>query len=285
MPSCLRRHHLRFRRRMKSPLLPLLLSAPSCAFVPRKANPGRCNSVRLHERSDLPLHLMVFEQPQLLEDDEEMIPIAEAYIHAKYKCVASSHGHSVATKDDVREVLHSILPPVTPEELEREELSILQELLKRNGPETLKTGSESPWSDDFVAPILVDEDNFVKSIMQNSYWREAGDIVVKELIYFDCLHSYYKTGKPLLSDEHYDALHENLTWEGSSVATMSAKEVQFVSAVAASKRGEPLMDDGEYAALKSELKKEGSWVVNRGEDALERIGLNTFMGYLHRSLA
>ena len=45
-----------------------------------------------------------------------MIPVAEAYIHAKYKSVAASHGHAVATKDDVREVLHSILPPVTPAE-------------------------------------------------------------------------------------------------------------------------------------------------------------------------
>jgi hypothetical protein len=65
---------------------------------------------------------------------------------------------------------------------------------------------------------------------------------------------------------------------------MSAKEAQFVSAVAAAKRGEALMEDDEYMALKSELKKEGSWVVNREEDALEKLGLNTFMGYLHRAL-
>lgn len=65
---------------------------------------------------------------------------------------------------------------------------------------------------------------------------------------------------------------------------MSAKEAQFISAVAAAKRGEPFMDDDEYAALKSELKKKGSWVVNREADALEKLGLNTFMGYLHRAL-
>ncbi|KAL7535439.1 hypothetical protein ACHAWF_005166 [Thalassiosira exigua] len=201
---------------MNSYLLPPLLlaaAAPSNAFVLPNANPtARIKSTRLHARSDLPLHLMVFEKPQLLEDDEEMVPIAEAYVHAKYKRVAASHGHSVATKDDVREVLHSILPPVTPDELEREELSILQDLLKKNGPETLRTGSESPWGDDFVAPALIDEEDFVKSIMGNSYWREAGDIVVKELVYFDCLHAYHEGGKPLLDDEHYDALHENCKW-------------------------------------------------------------------------
>lgn len=98
------------------------------------------------------------------------------------------------------------------------------------------------------------------------------------------LHSYYTTGKPLLDDDNYDELHDNLTWEGSSVATMSADEIKFVSAVAAAKRGEPMMDDEEYLALKSGLKEDGSWVVNREQDALEKNGLNTFMGYLHRSM-
>ena len=105
----------------------------------------------------------------LFEDDEDMIPVAKHYIHAKYKQVAASHGHAVANKEDVREVLHSILPPVTPEELEREETSILNSLLshKQNSADA------------------IDEDDFVESIMRNSYWDSAGDIVVKELMYFD----------------------------------------------------------------------------------------------------
>ena len=105
----------------------------------------------------------------LFEDDEEMIPVAKNYIHAKYKQVAASHGHAVANKEDVREVLHSILPPVTPEELEREETAILNSLLshKQNSADA------------------IDEDDFVESIMRNSYWDSAGDIVVKELMYFD----------------------------------------------------------------------------------------------------
>jgi len=209
-----------------------------------------------------------FTPPKLFDEDEEMIPVAEAYIHAKYKQVAAENGHAVANKDDIRKVLHGILPPVTSNELEKEEEAILKSLLshKQNSADA------------------IDEDDFVKSIFKNSYWNEAGDIVVKELMYFDSLHSYYKTGKPLLNNDEYDELHENLTWEGSSVATMSAKEVQFVSAVAAAKRGEPLMDDKEYTALKSDLRKEGSWVVNREKDELERRGLKTFMGYLHRAL-
>ena len=111
----------------------------------------------------------------LFEEDEEMIPVAKNYIHAKYKQVAASHGHSVANKEDVREVLHSILPPVTPEELEREETSILNSLLshKQNSADA------------------IDEDDFVESIMRNSYWDSAGDIVVKELMYFDSVSFFF----------------------------------------------------------------------------------------------
>ena len=105
----------------------------------------------------------------LFEDDEEMITVAKNYIHAKYKQVAASHGHAVANNDDVREVLHSILPPVTPEELEREETSILNSLLSHQ-----QNSADA-----------IDEDDFVESIMRNSYWDSAGDIVVKELMYFD----------------------------------------------------------------------------------------------------
>ena len=253
---------------MKMYLLPFILVVQEAiAFAPSKTSTvitRSGGSSFLNAAMEVDLR----PQPDLFEDDEEMVPVAEAYIHAKYKQVAASHGHTVANKDDVREVLHSILPPVTPEELQKEEESILKDLLshKQNSPDA------------------INEDDFVKSIMNNSYWREAGDIVVKELMYFDSLHCYYKTGKPLLNNDDYDELHENLTWEGSSIASLSAKEAEFVSAVAASKRGEPFMDDDEYTALKAELKKEKSWVVNRKEDALEKLGLNTFMGYLHRSM-
>ncbi|KAL7529332.1 hypothetical protein ACHAXR_002908 [Thalassiosira sp. AJA248-18] len=252
---------------MKLFALSSLLFGQASAFVP--SLPQTQITVQAKLASSVRLNAAFLElSSDLFEEDEEMIPIAEAYIHAKYKQVAASHGHAVANKDDVREVLHSILPPVTPEELEKEEEAIIKSLLshKQNSPDK------------------IDEDDFVKSIAKNSYWRDAGDIVVKELMYFDSLHSYYKTGKAILNNDDYDELHENLTWEGSSVATMNAKEAEFVSAVAAAKRGEPLMDDDEYSALKEALKKEGSWVVNRGEDALEKRGLKTFMGYLHRVL-
>jgi hypothetical protein len=204
----------------------------------------------------------------LFAEDEEIVPICENYIHAKYKESAKLHGHKFCSKDDAAEVLVSILPPVTPGEL-AEEIQKTLEIIMKN-----PKNSEDK----------IDEDDFVKAIVQNSYWRAAGDLVVKELMYFDALYHYYRTGSPLLNDSDYETLKENLTWEGSSVATMKAKEALFVSAVAASRRGEPIIDDEEYKALKSDLIKEDSWVVARGQDALEKLGLNTFMGYLHRAL-
>ena len=45
--------------------------------------------------------------------------------------------------------------------------------------------------------------------------------MVKELIYFDCLHSYYYEKKDLLQDDDYEALKDDLTWEGSVAVTIS----------------------------------------------------------------
>jgi hypothetical protein len=86
-----------------------------------------------------------------------------------------------------------------------------------------------------------------------------------------------------LNNEDYETLKENLSWEGSSVATMKANEALFITAVASSKRGQPIMGDEEYIKLKSELNKESSWVTARGQDALEKLGLDSFLGYLHRA--
>ena len=204
----------------------------------------------------------------LFEDDDEMIPIAENYIHAKYQAVAASHGHSKCDKDDAREVLRTVLPPVTPKELD-DEVEKLFSIMMKN-----PNNSES----------AIDEDDFVKAITQNTYWESAGDLCVKELMYLDSLFSYYRNGVALLNDNDYSELKENLTWEGSSVPTMSGKEALFVTAVASARRGEPILDDAEYKEVKDELKSQGSWVTNREADALEKLNLDTFLGYLHRAL-
>ena len=68
------------------------------------------------------------------------------------------------------------------------------------------------------------------------------------------------------------------------MATLTGKEALFISAVAGARRQKPILTDDEYTSLKQELQSQSSWVVNREPDALEKLGLNTFMGYLHNSM-
>jgi hypothetical protein len=213
----------------------------------------------------------------LFQEEPEMMAVAENFVHAKYKQCVESHGHEFMNKEDARAVLRSLLPPVTPVELE-EEVSKTLSLIMENAEN----------KDDRIS-----QDCFVKAIVQNSYWQTAGDLVVKELMYFDALYSHYhpttigassSTSSSLLDNDDYEALKENLTWEGSSVATMNKREALFVTAVASARRGDPIMNDEDYQALKSDLKATGSWVTDRSLDALEKLGLDTFMGYLHRAL-
>ena len=211
----------------------------------------------------------LFDEELFEDEEDEMFPIAENYLRAKYRQTAASHGHKQCDESDAREVLRSVLPPVTADELQKE-VDKTMELVRQSDPDSTKES--------------IAEDSFVKAIVQNSYWQQAGSLVVKELMYFDALYNYYRNGVNLLNNEDYETLKENLTWEGSSVATMKADEALFVTAIASSSRGQAIMDDDEYAELKSNLKKANSWVTARGQDALEKLGLNTFLGYLHRAL-
>ncbi|ACI65184.1 predicted protein [Phaeodactylum tricornutum CCAP 1055/1] len=207
-------------------------------------------------------------EAELFVDENEMVPIAENYVRAKYKSMAQSHGKLACTNEGAGQILRSLLPPVTPAELNTEV------------SKTLATIMANPKNSDDT----IEEDDFVKAIVNNSYWKAAGSLVVKELIYFDALHTYYRAGTPLLNNSDYETLRDNLTGEGSVVVNMKAKETIFVMAVASSRRGDPVMDDLQYTTLKRELKAQGSWVTARSQDTLEKLGLNTFMGYLHRAL-
>jgi hypothetical protein len=129
---------------------------------------------------------------------------------------------------------------------------------------------------------VIEEQTFLNAFIDNSYWKEAGPLVVKELIYLDCLQSHYFSREDLLNDADFDELKQMLIWEGSSAATLFSKEARFISAVAANKRGVPLISDAEYDSLKRELQQERSWVVARMQDPLEKLGLQTYLGYLHR---
>jgi hypothetical protein len=141
----------------------------------------------------------------LFAEEEEMIPVAEHFVRAKYRACAKAHGHDVCTAEDAREILRSILPPVSPQELQEEVDKTLALVISKE-------------------ENVVKEDDFVKAIVQNSYWREAGDLVVKEMIYFESLHAYYQTGISILDDNDYNELKDNLIWEGSAVPNMGPRK-------------------------------------------------------------
>jgi hypothetical protein len=159
-------------------------------------------------------------------------------------------------------VLREVLPPVSAAELEAEVNEVMCA---------------------FAGQQDIDMEDFVGAMKKNSYWAEAGELVVKELIYLDCLQANYVSKKGLLSDDDYDEIKSSLTWDGSALVNLSGKEAKFLFAVASARKGTPSMSDDDYAALKKDLQTEGSWVAARGQDPLEKLGMQTLLGYIHRT--
>mmetsp|Transcript_9028 Transcript_9028/g.9774 ORF Transcript_9028/g.9774 Transcript_9028/m.9774 type:complete len:277 (-) Transcript_9028:26-856(-) len=214
----------------------------------------------------------VFNQVEEEEERDAFYKLAENYLAAKFHDCLKEECIFLREEGDVKELLRSILPPVTASELEKEVDRIV----------ALFGGKRATTPDSPPCEISISE--FVQAVLANPYWTSAGPLVVKELIYLDCLYNFYHRKKQLLSNEDYNELKDQLAWDGSIAATMKGKEALFITAVAAHRRGAPLLSNGEYMNLKNELLAENSWVVNRQQDPLERMGLQTFMSYLHRSL-
>ena len=206
------------------------------------------------------------QSDSIFEDEEDFRRVASSYLLAKYKGCDEDGCRMNCDRSEVEDILNTVLPPVSRDELKRE-VDRTMSLLPGSNPEE-----------------VIDEDEFTAQVLENPYWKSAGPLVVKELIFLDTLHAHYYNGFNLLNDEEYDELKDMLVWEGSDVATMSGDEAHFLTCVAYARKGTPLIDDEEYAKLKSSLQAKGSWVANRGMDTLERLGMETFMGYLHREM-
>lgn len=186
----------------------------------------------------------------------------------KSSSTAQDECRTLCTLSEIELLLRTILPPVSNKEMSEE----IDFLLKKMPPKSVQSNS-------------IDVDDFLNVVSENTFWAKAGDLVVKELIFFDCLHAYYYEKQILLSDDDYNELKEDLTWEGSVAVTMSGKEAHFVKAISMfQSKQRSILSDSEYDQLKSELSRAGSWVVNRVQDPLERMGVDTFMKYLHRAL-
>ena len=214
------------------------------------------------------LRASIFDDEEDPEEAESFKEITTAYLLNKYRdCKVEADGTEqcrfLCDQKQIEEILVSILPPMAKSALAEEVETVMSK---------------------FEGKKEVEPAPFVQAMMDNSYWQGAGALVVKELIFLDCLYHYYRDNQVLLEDEMYNELKEQLTWEGSAVATMRGNEALFVTAVANSRRGTPIMEDSEYSTLKEELKQAGSWVAAREYDPLEKLGLQTFVSYLHGAM-
>lgn len=91
--------------------------------------------------------------------------------------------------------------------------------------------------------------------------RTVGDM---EQDFLTALGSYYFEGKPTMSDAEFEALKEELLWNGSKVAILDSAELMFLEASQAYAKGKPIMSDEDYNALKAELKLKSSIVAAEG---------------------
>jgi len=124
-------------------------------------------------------------------------------------------------------------------------------------------------------------EDFKACALGNSDWRNAGTLTVCEVIYIDALANFYTFGRSLLEDDDYNELKKYLYGEGSSLPQLSMDEAKFVTAVYRFHRGDVIMEEPVYAALKKKLQDAGSWVVMREKTPNEKLGLRSFMYYLH----
>jgi hypothetical protein len=113
---------------------------------------------------------------------------------------------------EAEELLKVVLPPVTKEELAIEVKRIMKSV-----------GAEEDG--------LIDADKFLGAVLDNPYWAKAGPLVVKELIFLDCLFDYYhlKRNPSTLNDEDYSELKDMLTVSHSMFMSSHTAYIGFLS--------------------------------------------------------
>lgn len=85
----------------------------------------------------------------------------------------------------------------------------------------------------------------------------------KEQLFLEAMMSYYYDGQPMLSDEEFENLKQELQWEGSKVVVLSKEEKMLLEARMAFKQGRPIMTDAEYDALKQSLAGSSVYTLPR----------------------
>ena len=82
--------------------------------------------------------------------------------------------------------------------------------------------------------------------------------------FLEALQSFYFDSKPIMSNEEFDNLKEELMWNGSSVVILSSDEQRFLEALQSYAAGKPILSDQEFDQLKLKLRLKGSKVAIAG---------------------
>lgn len=99
------------------------------------------------------------------------------------------------------------------------------------------------------------------NIDKKSDKRSLGEL---EQDFLEALQSFYYDKQPVMSNEEFDNLKEELIWQGSSVVILSPDEQRFIEASLSYAAGKPNISDADYDALKLKLKIAGSKVALEG---------------------
>lgn len=121
--------------------------------------------------------------------------------------------------------------------------------------------ASSSYDTDSPREVILDE-NIVGfcSIDSSSGKRLELSFREKEDLFLDAMQSFFR-GKSILSNEEFDMLKEELTWQGSEVVTLSRDEFRFLDAARAYEQGKATIDDKEFDQLKKKLFEQGSIVA------------------------
>eukprot|EP00270_Netrium_digitus_P016023 TRINITY_DN567_c0_g1_i2.p1 TRINITY_DN567_c0_g1~~TRINITY_DN567_c0_g1_i2.p1 ORF type:complete len:346 (-),score=86.09 TRINITY_DN567_c0_g1_i2:157-1194(-) len=109
--------------------------------------------------------------------------------------------------------------------------------------------------------VVVDRNILPYCDINKSSKKSIGELEQDFLL---ALQAYYQGEEAMMSDEEFEILKEELTWEGSSVVVLTTEEQKFLEALMAYKTGKPFMSDAEFDQLKLQLKKQGSKVAIEG---------------------
>jgi len=141
---------------------------------------------------------------------------------------------------------------------------------------TTTTGASSSSSSSSSDKLVFDKESNrffeadTSSVLEEEFClidKETGDKILltreeKERVFLDCIQSYYYSGKnSALTDDQFNLLRNDLSWEGSALVTLSRNETLFMNAIMEYNKGTPILSNPEFDELKRSLRESKSKIA------------------------